>query len=275
MDDTAEPVALVGGVAEGLVVVANDGLGDEGREVVGVVPAHTLNSDGNVGGGDGVVADTDVGANEVGLLLGQEVGAGLGGLGGQAGELLLGHLDELLVGDTAGTDKDHAVSGVVILDVVDELGPGDVADVLAGAKNGAAEGLVLVGGGVQVVEDNLLHLLLDLLSLAEDDITLPLDGALLELGVLKNVLQDVDALGNILVQGLGEVDGILALLLELVAHRGPDAIGRKTNRGVGVEVGAHVLNLELQLLLCPLGGALSGEKALSVRIFIPASLWII
>jgi hypothetical protein len=116
-----------------------------------------------------------------------------------------------LVRDTAGTDKDHAVGRVVVLDVVDELGPGNVADVLAGSEDGAAQGLVLVGGGMEVVEDNLLELLLDFLGLAQDHVALALDGGLLELRVLENVLQDIDALGDVLVEGLGEVDGVLAL----------------------------------------------------------------
>ena len=73
-------------------------------------------------------------------------------------------------------DKDHAVSGVVVLDVVGELGAGDVADVLAGAENGAAERLVLESSGVKVVKDNLLDLLLNLLGLAKDDVALTLDG---------------------------------------------------------------------------------------------------
>lgn len=202
----------MGGVAHGLVVVADDGLGDEGGEVVGVAPANTLDGEGDVGGGHGVVADADVGADELGLLLGLEAGVVLGAVGGELGEVLLGEVDELLVGDAAGADEDHAVGGVVVLDVVGELGPGDVADVLAGAEDGAAERLVLEGGGVEVVEDDLLDLLLDLLGLAEDDVALALDGALLELGVLEDVGEDVDALGHVRVDGLGEVDGVLALL---------------------------------------------------------------
>jgi len=75
--------------------------------------------------------------------------------------------------------------------------------------------LLLEGGGVKVVENNLLELLLNLLGLAEDHIALTLDGGLLELGVLENVLEDIDALGNVLVQGLGEVDGVLALRLRV------------------------------------------------------------
>ena len=212
VDDAAELAALVRSVAESLVVVADDGLGDQGGEVVGVAPADTLDSNGDVGGRDGVVADPDVGADEVGLLLGQEVGASLRGLGRQLGKVLVGHLNKLLVGDAAGTDENHAVGRVVVLDVVGELGAGDVADVLAGAEDGAAQGLALVGGGVQVVKDNLLELLLYLLRLAQDDVALPLDRGLVEPRVLEDVLQDVDALGDVLVQGLGKIDGVLALL---------------------------------------------------------------
>lgn len=211
MNVAAELAALVRGVAHGLVVVANNGLSDESSVVVIRVPADTLNSNGDVGSGHGVVADTHVRANEVGLLLRQDIGLGLGSVAGKAGEVLLGELDQLLVGNATGSGENHAVGGVVVLDVVDELGAGNVTDVLAGAEDGAAKGLVLEGSGVQVVEDNLLNLLLDLLGLSENDVALALDGGLLELGVLQNIGQDVDGLGNIGVEGLGKVDGVLAL----------------------------------------------------------------
>jgi hypothetical protein len=132
--------------------------------------------------------------------------------------VLVGHLDELLVGDATGADEYHAVGGVVGLDVVGELGPGNVTDVLAGAEDGAAEGLVLEGGGVQVVEDDLLELLLDLLGLPQDHVALALDGGLLELRVLQDIGEDVDALWRILVEGLGEVDGVLTLFLVLAVE---------------------------------------------------------
>lgn len=212
MNEAAELAALVGSVAKSLVVVANDGLGNEGSEVVVVGPADTLNGDSNVGGGDGVVADTDIGTDEVGPLLGEDGSAALGGGSRELGEVLVGHLDELLVGNATGANENHAVGGVVVLDVVHELGTGDVTDVLTGAEDGAAEGLVLVGGSVKVVENNLLELLLNLLRLAENDVALALDGGLLELGVLENILENVDALGDVLVEGLGEVDSVLALL---------------------------------------------------------------
>lgn len=180
MDKARELATLVRSIAHSLVVVTNDGLGDQGGEVVVVAPADTLNSDGNVGGGDGVVADADVRANKVGLGLGLDIGAGLGGLAGQVGEVLVGKLDELLVGDTTSSGEDHAVGSVVLLDVVDKFGAGNVADVLTGAQDGTAERLVLEGGRVEVVKDDLLKLLLNLLRLAQDHVTLTLDGGLVE-----------------------------------------------------------------------------------------------
>ena len=176
MDVAAKLAALVGSIAGSLVVVSDDGLSDESGEVVFGVPADTLNSDSNVGGVHGVVTNADIRADEVGLLLGEESGMVLGALVCETREVFLGKLNNLLVRDTTRVDKDHAVSGVVVLDVVGELGAGDVADVLAGAENGAAERLVLESSGVKVVKDNLLDLLLNLLGLAKDDVALTLDG---------------------------------------------------------------------------------------------------
>lgn len=211
MDEAAELAALVRGVAHSLVVVANDGLGDKSSEVVIRVPADTFNSEGNVGRAEGVVTDTDVRADKVSLLLGENVSLVLGALAGETGEVLVSELDELLVGNATGSNKDHALSSVVGLDVVGELGAGDITDVLAGAEDGAAEGLVLESSGVEVIENNLLDLLLNLFRLAEDYVALTLDGGLLELGVLENIGENVDALGNIRVEGLGEVDGVFTL----------------------------------------------------------------
>lgn len=93
---------------------------------------------------------------------------------------------------------------------------------------------------VQVVKDNLLILLLDLFLLPKDDIALPLNRRLFELGVLENVGEDVDCLGHVLVKGLGVVDGLLA-------------------GSVGVEVGAEVFDFELELGLRSGLGSLEGK----------------
>ena len=89
--------------------------------------------------------------------------------------MLLGQVDELLVGNATGANKDHAVGGVVGLDVVLEVAALDVADVLLGTEDGAAQRLALESGSVQVVEDDLLELLVNLLLLAKDHIALALD----------------------------------------------------------------------------------------------------
>lgn len=80
------------------------------------------------------------------------------------------------MGYAASTNKDHAVGGVVGLDVALEIGALNALDVLLGSEDGAAKGLSLESGGVQVVKYNLLELLVNLLLFAENDITLALDG---------------------------------------------------------------------------------------------------
>jgi len=60
-----------------------------------------------------------------------------------------------------------------------------------------------------VVQDELLLLLVDLGHFAKDDVALPLDGGLLELGVEEDVGEDLDGLADVLLEDLGEVDGLL------------------------------------------------------------------
>ena len=214
LNEGAELATEVGRVAHGTVPVANNGLGDEGSEVVIVLPADTLNGEGNVSSRDGVITESHFGSNELGgaLLLSGEGESSRGrGLAGEAAEVLLGEADKLLVRNTTGTNKDHAVSSVVGLDVVNQVVAGDGLDVLLGAEDGATKGLVLVSGGVKVVEDNLLELLVNLLLLTEDHVPLTLNSTRLELGVLKDVGEDINGLGNIVVEGLGVVNGVFSL----------------------------------------------------------------
>jgi len=105
---------------------------------------------------------------------------------------------------------------------------------------------------MQMVKDNLLNLLLNLLGLAQNDIALALNGGLLELGVLQDIGQDIDALRNIGVEGLGEVNGVLALgnvcvrspSCRLPPSREPGDLMLMAHRGVGVQVTTHVLNFK-------------------------------
>lgn len=93
---------------------------------------------------------------------------------------------------------------------------------------------------MKVVKDNLFGLLVDLLLLPQDDAPLPLDRSRLEQAALEDVADDLDTLADVGPEGLGVVDGLLA-------------------RGVGVEVRAEVLDLELEAVLGPLPSALEGH----------------
>lgn len=221
-DMGAELAAKERRLAHSTVPVADDGLGNQGGEVIVVLPADTLDCESDVSRGDGVVTETNLGTNELGgalLLGGKGKGSGGRGLVGEAAEVLLGQADKLLVGNTTSTNQNHAVSGVVGLDVVGQVVPRDSLDVLLGAENGATKGLTLVSGGVEVVEDDLLELLVNLLLLAQNHITLTLDGGGLELGVLENIGEDVDGLRNIGVERLGVVDSVLTLRKTLALDR--------------------------------------------------------
>lgn len=206
-----ELAAKVRGIAHSAIPVANDGLGNQGSEVVRILPADTLDGDGDVCGGDSIIAEADLGTDELGSgstgrTDGERV---LGRL--DLGEVLLGQFDELLVGDTASTNKDHTVGAIVGGNVVLKVLLLDGKDVLLRAEDGAAEGLVLEGGSVKVVKDDLLELLIDLFLLTEDHIPLTLDGGLIELGVLEDIRKDLDGLADILLERLGIVHGAFAL----------------------------------------------------------------
>lgn len=241
VDNAGQAGGGVGRGAEGAVPGANDRLHHEHGIVVGGGPAASLNSDGNVGLSHGVVLETDLRAGKVG-------GEGVGlaqtsrvGRDGELGKVLLGQGNQGIVINTTGTNKDHAVSGVVGLDVVGEVIAGQGLDVLLGSQDGAAKSLTLESSGVQVVKDNLLHLLVNLLLLAENDIALALNGIVVQGRVLENVGKNLNRLGDVGLEGLGVVDSLLA-------------------GSVGVQVGTHVLDLDLNVVLTTGVGTLDLRK---------------
>lgn len=123
------------------IPVADNCLSNQSREVQLIAPAHTLNGNSNVGGGHGVVTDTDFRTNKIRFLLlrtcnGLSVGSRR--CGGDLGKVFLCELDKLLMGDSTGTDKDHTVSCVVGLNVLDEVVTGNALNVLFRSKDGAA-----------------------------------------------------------------------------------------------------------------------------------------
>jgi len=131
----------VGRGSEGAVPGANNGLHHEHGIVIGGGPTASLNSDGNVSLGHGVVLKTDLRSSEVGgegVGLAQTAGASRDG---ELAEVLLGQRNQGIVVDTAGTDEDHAVSGVVGLDVVGKVIAGQGLDVLLGSQDGATKSI--------------------------------------------------------------------------------------------------------------------------------------
>lgn len=62
-----------------------------------------------------------------------------------------------------------------------------------------------------MVENDFLELLVDFFLFTENNITLTLDSLLVKLGVLEDVGEDVDGLGDVGVKRLGVVDCVLAL----------------------------------------------------------------
>lgn len=98
-----------------------------------------------------------------------------------------------------------------------------------------------------MVKDNLLHLLVNLLLLAKDDITLALNGGVIQGRVLENVGEDLNGLGDIGLEGLGVVDGLLA-------------------GSVGVQVSTHVLDLDLEIVLAARAGALLTDEWFRVQL---------
>lgn len=162
MDEGTKLAAKVWRVTHGAVPVSNDSLGDKSSEIVIIIPAYTLDSNSNVGSVHGIITNTDLGPNEVGLLL----LSGDAGCTRETGEVLLGEVDKLLVRNTPRANEDHTVGGVVCLNVVNQIIAGDALDVFAGSEDGATKGLALESSGVKMVEYNLFKLLVNFLLLS-------------------------------------------------------------------------------------------------------------
>lgn len=193
--------------AGGTVVGTEHGLHDhEGEGILGG-PAGTLEGKGDVGSVVGIESDANVTAGEDGGVVGSIDGTGRGG--GELAKVGGGQVAKLGVVDGTGTSYDHAGGGVVSVDVVTEIGLGKAANVLFGTEDGPSKASALEGGGVKVIQNELLLLLVDLGHFPKDDVALPLDGGLLELGVEEDVGENLDGLTNVLLEDLGEVDGLL------------------------------------------------------------------
>lgn len=118
MNERGKLATLMGSAAHSLIVVANDGLGNQGSEVVVIVPANTLHGQCNVCKAERVVSNADFRADKVGLLFGENVGFIVRRSRRETRKVLLGKLDQLFVRNTTSSNQYHTISGVVSLDVV-------------------------------------------------------------------------------------------------------------------------------------------------------------
>jgi hypothetical protein len=98
----------------------------------------------------------------------------------------------------------------------------------------------LESDGVEVVENDLFQLLVNLLLFPQYNVPLPFDGRRVKFGVLEDITDNVDSLGDILFEALGVIDSLFP-------------------RRVSVEVCTNVLNLELQSVLGTTAGTLEGH----------------
>ena len=93
---------------------------------------------------------------------------------------------------------------------------------------------------MEVVEKGLGVVGSNVLGLSEDDVLLPVDSGSVKLRVLGNVGEDLDHLGDVLVERVGLESGLFS-------------------GGVGVEGRTEVLDLELELVLVSGRGSLEGK----------------
>lgn len=194
------------------------------------------------------------------------------GSGWQAAKCLTSLTTELLVVDGSGASNHHTRGSVVGVDVVTQIVLGQGSNILLWSKNGAAQASSLEGGGVQVVKDKFLLLLVDLGHLSQNHITFSLNGTILELRVEQNVGENLKSSANILLEDLGKVDSLLTRCVSVPKRSKGLKVSSYTSLRVSKsppssslplykhsQMTTHVFNLHFQLLLSSLGCSLEGH----------------
>lgn len=143
--------------------------------------------------------------------------------GRQVGEVLRHEIDHADVFEIAGSGDDEVLRRVVRLHVAAQRVRPDGADDLLGAEGGPAHRLVGIGGELEMVEHDIVRRVVRLADLLQDDAALALEFRRIEGGMAEDVADDVDTEGEILLQQLDVIGGLLA-------------------RGVGVDVAADILD---------------------------------
>lgn len=237
-------VLSVGGievVASVLVssVLSEDSLVEEEGVVVGVGPAGGLEEGSDVDVGHFVVSDGHDRRGEEGLL-GVSGSEASRGVSGELSEILVDELGELLVLDVSGSDDNDVLSDVVIsVELLDHVLIDD-ANVLSDTENGLSHHVVSETIEVDVLDESLHLVLGGLDALSVDGLSLGLDLVGVVEGVAEHVSEDLDGLGNVVLEDGHGVRGVFS-------------------GGVGVELASHVLDVELELSSGSVRGSLEVE----------------
>ena len=144
--------------------------------------------------------------------------------GGQTVEGRQSHVDEPVVLQPPGGGQDDARRAVMAVDVVDQRRARQGADDLRRAQDGAPQRLPRIGGGLEMVEDDVVGGVGGLADFLKHHRALPDQFLAVEDRVLEHVGDEVERQRRVVVQDLG-------------------IIGRLLARRVGVELAADILDL--------------------------------
>ena len=160
--------------------------------------------------------------------------------------MLRRQITKLFMIDSPRPGNNHARRCVVLLHIIDQIILRQGPNVLFRTQNGPSQPRKLIGCGVQVIQHQLFLLLVDFGHFSQNDIAFAFNGGGFQFGVQQNVTQNFHRLAHIVLEDLGKVHSLFAT-------------------GVGIEVTAHVLNFDFELLLGAFFRALEGQVLQKVR----------
>ena len=142
----------------------------------------------------------------------------------QAGKMLSGQIDELIVVDGTGRSQHHAVAAVIAAHKILQRPPVETFDFLRGTQDRATHGLFGKGAFLEQVKDQIVRCVVDLGDFLLDDPALAFQFLVAERRVLQDIGQHVDRERHVVFQDTGVVGCLLT-------------------RGISVDVTADIFDL--------------------------------
>ena len=138
---------------------------------------------------------------------------GLGGLGGpirlQAGKAGFSNLDQRLMIDVAGRGQDHLVADIVAVHIAaNGLGP-EALHRVDGAQNGATDGLIGIGGGLEEVEDLVVGRIARGTDFLDDHMLFAGKLVLIEAGILQDIGKNIGGQSHVFLEDAGKITRVL------------------------------------------------------------------